>query len=76
LRRQLLDARVDSVAVGDDASDQLAGQFGGLRIALELREVPFQDGGCGALAEVRFEDRREGQPPTGTFRSDVVRPRQ
>ena len=59
----------------DDHLDQFARQLGGLGIAFALGQVALQDGVCGPLAELRFEDRRErelaGRPST----SDPVSPR-
>jgi len=46
--------------VGRDRVDELAGQLGGVRIALLLGQVALEDGARRALPEVRLEDRREG----------------
>jgi hypothetical protein len=45
--------------VTDHSGDQLAGEFRGARIALDLGEMPFEDRFRGALTEVSLEDRGE-----------------
>ena len=47
----------------------------GVLVPLLLGEVTLEDGIGGALAEVRLEDRREGEPPTGPPAADAVSPR-
>ena len=59
----------------DDGGDQLAGEGGRVRVTLLLGEVPLEDGVRGTLAEVGFEDGREGQPATGPPAADAVSPR-
>ena len=69
------DLGVDRVAVRDDRGDQLAGQRGRVRVALLLGQVALEDGVGGPLAEVRLEDRREGEPAAGPPAADAVSPR-
>ena len=69
------DLGVDRVAVRHLGGDQLAGERGGVRVALLLGEMALEDGVGGPLAEVRLEDRREGQPATGPPAADAVSPR-
>ena len=59
----------------DDGSHQLAGQLGGVRVALLLGQVALEDGVGRALTEVRLEDRREGEPATGPPAANAVSPR-
>ena len=69
------DLGVDLVAVADDRGDELAGEGGRVLVALLLGEVALEDGVGRPLAEVRLEDRREGEPPTGPPAADAVSPR-
>jgi hypothetical protein len=55
LGRQLLDSRVDRVAIFDDERDDVAGELGGLAVALGLGQVTLENCRGGALTEVRFE---------------------
>ncbi len=59
----------------DDGRDELAGECRRVRVALLLGEVTLEDGIGGALAEIRLEDRREGEPATGPPAADAVSPR-
>ena len=59
----------------DDGGNELAGQGGGVLVALLLGEVAFEDGIGGALPEVSLEDRREGEAPTRPPAADAVSPR-
>jgi hypothetical protein len=65
LGRDLADPGIDRIAVLDHGCDQLAGQRRGGRIALDLREMPFEDGLRGPLPELRLEQGREGKAPAG-----------
>jgi len=51
--------------MGDDRGDQFAGERAGRGIALRVGEVTLQDGLRRALAEVRLEDRGEGESSAG-----------
>ena len=75
MRRAAADLGVDPVAVLDDGGHELAGEGGGILVALLLGEVAFEDGVGGALAEIRLEDRREGEPAAGPPAADAVSPR-
>jgi hypothetical protein len=75
LRRPPADLGVDRVAVLDDSGHQLAREGGGILVAFFLGEVPLEDRVGGALAEIRLEDRREGEPATGPPAADAVSPR-
>jgi len=59
----------------DDRGNELAGEGGGILVAFLLGEVALEDGVGRALAEVRLEDRREGEPATGPPAADTVSPR-
>jgi hypothetical protein len=72
LTRNRLDPGVDSVPIGDYRGDDRAGQFGRHRVALRLREMPFENGRRGPLTELSLEDRGECDPPARSFRSDLV----
>jgi len=54
-----LDSSVDRVPLGDDDPDDRAGELSRRRVRLGLRELPLQDRGGRALAELRLEHRRE-----------------
>jgi hypothetical protein len=56
----------------DDRRHELAGEGGGSLVAFLLGEVALEDGVRRALAEVRLEDRREGEPATGPPAADTV----
>jgi hypothetical protein len=72
LTRNRLDPGIDSVPIRDHSLHDLAGQLGRQWVALDLREMPFEDGGRGPLAELGLEDRRECDPSSRSFRSDLV----
>ena len=59
----------------DDRGDEFAGECGRVGVALLLGQVALQDGVGRALAEVRFEDRRQGEPSAGPLAADAVSPR-
>jgi hypothetical protein len=59
----------------DDRSDQVPRELRRRRIALDLRQVPLQDGVSRALPEVGLEDGRERKAPTGPPGPDAVRRR-
>jgi hypothetical protein len=59
----------------DDRGHELAGEGGGCLVAFLFGEVALEDGVGRALAEVRLEDRREGEPATGPPPADTVSPR-
>jgi hypothetical protein len=59
----------------DDGRHELARQRGGILVPLLLCEVTFQDGIGGALAEIRLEDGREGEPSARPPAADAVSPR-
>jgi len=59
----------------DDRSHQLAGERGRILVAFLLGQVPLEDGVGRALAEIRLEDRREGEPAAGPPAADAVSPR-
>jgi hypothetical protein len=75
LRRPPPDLGVDLVAVLDDRRDQLAGERRRVLVAFRLGQMPLEDGVGRALAEIRLEDRREGEPATGPPAADAVSPR-
>jgi hypothetical protein len=75
LRCPPADLGVDRVAVLDDRGNQFAGERGGIRVAFLLGKVSLEDRVGGALAEIRLEDRREGEPATGPPAADAVSPR-
>ncbi len=74
-RRPADDLCVDLGAVGHLGGDELAREGGGVGVALGLSEVALEDGVRRPLAEVRLEDRREGEPPAGPLAADAVSPR-
>ena len=55
--------------------DQLSGERRRVLVALLVRQVALEDGVRGPLAEVRLEDRREGEPATGPPAANAVSPR-
>jgi hypothetical protein len=59
----------------DDRGHEFAGQCGRVLVPFLMGQVALQDGVCRALAEVRLEDRRKGEPPTRPPAADAVRPR-
>ena len=59
----------------DDRGHQLARERRRILVALLLGQVPLEDGVGRALAEIRLEDRREGEPATGPPAADAVSPR-
>ena len=59
----------------DDRGHQLARERRGILVAVLLGEVPLEDGVGGALAEIRLEDRREGEPAARPPAADAVSPR-
>jgi len=59
----------------DDRGHEFAGECGRVLVALLLGQVALQDRVGRTLAEVRLEDRREGEPPTGPPAADAVSPR-
>ncbi len=59
----------------DLAGDELPSQSGRILVALFLGQVALEDGVRGPLAEVGFEDGRQGQPATGPPAADAVSPR-
>jgi hypothetical protein len=69
------DLGIDRVTVRDDRRDEFASQGGSILVAFLLGQVALEDGVGGALPEVRFEDRREGEPATGPPAADAVSPR-
>jgi hypothetical protein len=69
------DLGVDRVTMFDDGGDELAGQCRRGLVALLIGQMPLQDGVCRPLPEVRFEDRREGEPATRPPAADTVSPR-
>jgi len=69
------DLRIDLVAVLDDRGHKLAGERRRIRVAFLLGQVPLEDRVGGALAEIRLEDRREGEPATGPPAANAVSPR-
>ena len=56
----------------DDGGHELAGKLRGDRVALGLFEVPLEDGFGRPLAEICFEDRRQGETPAGPPAADAV----
>jgi hypothetical protein len=64
LAGDFLDSDIDSVAVGNDGSDDLTGQIGREWVALGVGEMALQDGRRGALSELGFEDRSESNAPS------------
>jgi hypothetical protein len=75
LRRSTGDLGVDRVAMGHLGGDQFASQLGRVRVPFLLGQMAFEHGIGGALAEVRFEDRRQRQPAPGSAAADPVSPR-
>jgi hypothetical protein len=69
------DLGIDRVAVLDDRGHEFAGEGGSVLVAFLLGQMAFEDGVRRALAEVRLEDRREGEAPTGPPAADAVSPR-
>ena len=59
----------------DDRGHEFAGERRGGRVPLLFGQMAFEDGVGRALAEVRLEDRRKGEPPAGPPAADVVSPR-
>jgi len=59
----------------DHGGHQLARQGGSVFVPLLLGQVTFEDGIGGTLAEIRLEDRREGEPPARPPAADAVSPR-
>ena len=57
----------------DDRPDELAGEGRGGFVAFVLGEVALENGVSGALAEVGFEDAREGEAAAGPVGADPVR---
>jgi hypothetical protein len=72
LRCAPADLGIDLVAIADDRGHELAGKCGRVLVALLLGEVAFEDGVGRPLAEVGFEDRRQGEPPTRPPAADAV----
>ena len=75
MRRAPADLRIDRVAVLDHGRHELAGEGRGILVALLLGQVALEDGVRRALAEVRLEDCRKGEPTTGPPAADAVSPR-
>jgi hypothetical protein len=75
LRSSAGDLGIDRVTVRDDRRDELAGQGGSILVAFLVGQVALQYGVRGALPEVRFEDRSEGESATGPPAADAVSPR-
>jgi hypothetical protein len=75
LRCPAADLGVDRVAMFDDRGHELAGERRRVRVAFFLGQVALQDGVGRALAEIRLEDRRKGEPATGPPAADAVSPR-
>jgi hypothetical protein len=75
LRSPPADLGIDRVAVLDDRGHQLTGERRRVLVTFLLGQVPLEDGVGGALAEIRLEDRREGEPATGSPAADAVSPR-
>jgi hypothetical protein len=69
LRRDLTDPGVDRIAVFDHGGDQFPGQRRGGRIALDLSQMPFEDGLRGPLSEVGLEDRGKRESTSGASSS-------
>jgi hypothetical protein len=69
------DFGIDRIAVEDLGGNQLARQGCRVVVTLRLREVAFQDGGGGALAEVSLEHGGKRQASAGSPAADPVSPR-
>jgi hypothetical protein len=69
------DLGIDGRSVEHLRGDQFARQFGGVGVSFLFSQVTLQDGIRGALAEVGFEDRRQGEPAAGSTAPDPVSPR-
>jgi hypothetical protein len=72
LGRNTLNRGVDSVPLEHHGVDDPAGQFARRGVAFGLGEVAFQHGRGRALAEVRLEHRRQGEPASGAPRPDAI----
>ena len=71
-RGQPDDLGVDLGAVRHLRLDELAGERGGIRVSLRLREVALEHGIGRPLPEVRLEHGGEGQPATRPPATDAV----
>src|SRR5205823_4467457 len=72
LRRRSLDERIDRVAIPGHRIDDLSSQRGSDRVALGLGQMALQDCRRSALAELRLEDRRQGETPALAPRSNLL----
>jgi hypothetical protein len=75
LGRPTGDFGIDRVAVEHLRGDQLAGQRGGVVVSFRLGQMALEHRIGRALAEVRLEDGREGETPSGPPTPDPVSPR-
>jgi hypothetical protein len=75
LRRAPGDFCVDRVPMGHLGGHQLASQLGRIGVACLLCQVALQDRIGRALAEVRFEHRRQSQAAAGSASADAISPR-